>query len=190
MRQPDLVLGRSLCLARARSRPTASTEKCMTSSTLPQTPLKTGWLQKPQSRCPICFPTSRMTHGPDYHELFTMLSAISTTTTQTSHPQDRLGYASESSTPASALYLVKAQVTGTGHPSPNQRQHPGQVPSRRPYYYRGSDSSPLQWLDDLCTPGLPPCGYKRRSPGSPGDRGQHFTVGSPLSILPQSLSET
>lgn len=77
------------------------------------------------------------------HIKSTMLSVVSTTTTQTSHPQDRLRNASEPPTPASALYLVKAQVTGTRHPSPNQSQHPGQGPSDRPYCYRGSDSSPL-----------------------------------------------
>jgi hypothetical protein len=52
------------------------------------TPLKTGWLQKPQGRCPICFPPSQMTHRLDYHTLFTMPSAISTTMTR--HTYKRL----------------------------------------------------------------------------------------------------
>jgi hypothetical protein len=37
---------------------------------------------EPQGRCPICFSPSRMTDVLNYHALFTMLSAISTTTTR------------------------------------------------------------------------------------------------------------
>lgn len=64
---------------------------------------------------------------------------------QTSHScpsQDRLGYASEPPTLVLALYPVKAPVTRIKRSSPDQRQRPGQGPSRRPYFYRGSSSSP------------------------------------------------
>jgi hypothetical protein len=107
----------------------------------PANTVEDGMTTEPQGQCPICFPPSRLTDEPDYHELFTMLSVVSTTATQTTHPQDRLGYASEPSTPS--LYLVKAQATRTEHPSPDQKQHPGQGSSQGPYYYRGSDSPPL-----------------------------------------------
>jgi hypothetical protein len=146
---------------------------------LSRTPLKTGWLQNPQDRCPICFPPSPMMHGPNYHILFTMTNAISTTTTRHTYKrhirtpaQNGLGHASEPPNPASALYLVKVRVTRIRHPSPDQRRRQGQGPSRRPYCYRGSDSSPLiTTTRHPCTPRLPPYDYKR-SPGSlrRGDR--------------------
>jgi hypothetical protein len=72
---------------------------------------------------------------------------------------------------------------GTKHPPPDQRQQPGHEPSQWPYCYRGSVSPTLNNYDNPCTLGLPPCGYKRRSPGPPWDRGQHFTVCHPCSIL-------
>jgi hypothetical protein len=82
----------------------------VTLSALSQKPLTTGWLPKPQDWPQICFTLSRMTQRPDYHALFTMLSAISTTTAQTSHPQDGLGYAFKPLTLASTLYLVKTRI--------------------------------------------------------------------------------
>jgi hypothetical protein len=120
---------------------------------------------------------------PYYHELFTMLSVVSTTATQTSHPQARLGYASEP--PTLSLYLVKAQATRTGHPSPDQKQRPGQGPSQGPYYYRDSDSPPLNITTARlplysCPP--PPAAIKGVQIPQ-GTRGQHFTVCAPLSIL-------
>jgi hypothetical protein len=90
-----------------------------------------------------------MTHGSDYHALFTILIAISTTMAQTSRPQDGLEYASEPLTLASALSLVKIRDTGTGHPPPDQRQQSGQGPSRQPYCYRGSGSPPLNTTTTL-----------------------------------------
>jgi hypothetical protein len=56
-------------------------------------------------------------YGMNYHVLFTILITISTTTTRTTHPQDGLGYASEPSTLASALYLVKRRNKGAKLPS-------------------------------------------------------------------------
>jgi hypothetical protein len=110
MHRPDLGLGRSLCLARAWPWPKASTEEHPTSSILPQRLLTMGWLQIPQGRCQVCFTPFRMTHGPDYQSLFTILIAISTTTTHMSHPRDGLEYASEPSTLVSTLCLIKIRI--------------------------------------------------------------------------------
>jgi hypothetical protein len=140
---PRLGLWRSLRLARAWPHPIESIEEHPTSSTHPQKPLTTGWLQKPQGWCQVCFTPFRVTHGPNYHALFAMLIPISTTTAQTSRPQNGLRYASEPPTLALPLCLVKIRNTGTGHPPPDQRQQPGQGPSRRPYCYRSSSSPPL-----------------------------------------------
>jgi hypothetical protein len=148
--RPVLALGRNLCIARARPRPTAPTEKGTTPPTLSPSPLKMGWLQKSQDQCPICFLPSLMMHEPDYHSLFTMLSAISTTTTRYTYKclirapdKDRLGYASEPrprprlSTRSKhrlqgsdVLLPIKDNVQDKGHPV-------------APYRYRGSGSSPL-----------------------------------------------
>jgi hypothetical protein len=54
----------------------------------------------------------------NYHMLFTILISIPTTTTQTTHPQGRLEYASEPLIMASALYSVKMQDTGGQTSSP------------------------------------------------------------------------
>jgi hypothetical protein len=48
---------------------------------------------------------------------------------------------------------------------------------------QGLEFASSQHYDNPCTLGLPPCGYKKRSLGSPGDRGQHLIVCPPLSIL-------
>jgi hypothetical protein len=88
---------------RPRSREKSSSHSSMASANIkrrtPDTvnlPPKTaddGWLQKSQGRCQVCFTPSHMAHRPNYHALFTMLVAISTTTAQTSRPQDGLEYA-------------------------------------------------------------------------------------------------
>jgi hypothetical protein len=62
MLRPSLGLGRDLRLAQARPQPTTPTGKHMMPQALPRTPLKTGWQQEPEGRCPIWFPPSRMTH--------------------------------------------------------------------------------------------------------------------------------
>jgi hypothetical protein len=95
-------------------------------STLPQKSLTIGWLQKSQCWCQVCFTTSRMIHGMDYHALFTVMISISTTTAQTSRPQFGLGYESEPPTLASALYLVKTWDIEIYQPPPDQRQQPRQ----------------------------------------------------------------
>jgi hypothetical protein len=107
MRRLDLGRRRSPRLARAWPRLTASIKEHSTPSTLPQKPLTTGWLQKPQGWCQVLFTPFRMTHGSNYHVLFTMLIAISTIKAQMPRPRDGLGYASEPPTLASALCLVK-----------------------------------------------------------------------------------
>jgi hypothetical protein len=148
VRRPDLglVLGRSLCLAQARPRPTTLTEKRTTPPTLPRMPLKTGWVQKLQGQCPICFPPSRMTDRPDYHALFTIPSAISTTTTRhtskTSYPrpsQDRLGYASESPTslPCQSTGYMDCTSFSWSKAASKTRAIPSTI------HYKGSGSSPV-----------------------------------------------
>jgi hypothetical protein len=48
--------------------------------------------------------------------------------------------------------------------------------------YRGLDLPPLNIMMTFVPLG-PPCGYKRRSPWSLEDKGQHFIVCPPLLIL-------
>jgi hypothetical protein len=92
----------------------------------------------------------------NYHVFFTTLINISTTTTQTTHPQDRLEYASESLILALALHSVKMRDTGTRRPSPDPRQPQGQRPFWWPCCYKGSGSSPLPIMTNLGAPRIPP----------------------------------
>jgi hypothetical protein len=181
MRKPDLSLKRSLCLARAWHRPTSSTEEHLTPSALPQKPLTKGWLPKPQGWPQICFTLSRMTQRPDYHALFTVLSAISTTMAQTSHPQDGLGYAFNPLTLASTLCLVKTRIQELNillliKSNMQDKGHPDA------HTATGARIYPLSTLRRPLYPWAPPCVYKR-SLGSLEDRGQHFTIFPPLLIL-------
>jgi hypothetical protein len=73
-----------------------------TSPTPPRRLLTTGWLH---DRRQVCFTP----YGTDYHALFTMLITVATTTTQTTPPSGRLGYASKPQTLALTLCLVKMQ---------------------------------------------------------------------------------
>jgi hypothetical protein len=77
-----------------------------------------------------------MSYETNYHALFTILIVVSTTTTQTSFPQDGLGYVSKPPTLDSALCLVKIRIQG-----PNILLLIN--PFRWPYCYRGSGSPPL-----------------------------------------------
>jgi hypothetical protein len=58
----------------------------------------------------------------NYHALFTILIIVSTTTTRTTHPPGRLGYAPDPLIRASALCSVRMQDTGARRHPPNQSQ--------------------------------------------------------------------
>jgi hypothetical protein len=75
----------------------------------------TGWLQDQRQ---VCFTP----YGTNYHVLFALLITVSTTTTQTMPPSDRLGYMSEPQILASTLCSVKDVNTGTEHPPPSSSQ--------------------------------------------------------------------
>jgi hypothetical protein len=70
------------------------------------------------------------------------------------------------------LLLIKSNIQDKGHPADH-------TATRAQIHLPQT----LQQHDDPCTPGLPPCGYKR-SPGSlRKKRTRHFTVCSSLPIL-------
>jgi hypothetical protein len=111
-----------------------------------------------------------------------MLIAISTTIARTSRPQDGLGYASEPPILASALCMVKTRIQESDilfliKSNSQDKGHPDG------HTATGARINPLSTLRRPLYPWAPPCGYKRRSPGSPKNRGHHFTVCPPLSIL-------
>jgi hypothetical protein len=110
-----------------------------------------GMATELQGWCQVCFTPYRT----NYHVLFTILVTISTTTTRTTYPQDRLGYTSKPLILALALFSVKMWDIGTGHPSPDPRQPQGQRPFWWPCCYKGSGSPPLLITTNLGAPGIP-----------------------------------
>jgi hypothetical protein len=100
-----------------------------------------------------------------------------------SRPQDGVGYAFEPPTLASALYLVKYEYknqTSTSRLKTTSRIGAILV---EPYCYKGSRSPPLNNYDNPLLLGSLLAAIKGGVQGPQGDRGQHFTICPPHSIL-------
>jgi hypothetical protein len=98
---------------------------------------------------------------------------------------DKIGSSTHPSPrPWPRLCLVKIRDTRTEHLPPDQRQQPGQGHPDG-HTAIGARDHPLSttMYDNPCTHGLPPCGYKRRSPGSPGEGNTTLHRWPPRSIL-------
>jgi hypothetical protein len=91
-----------------------------------------------------------------YQELFAIPTTAPTTTTWTTSPSDRLGYMTEPSALASAIYVVIDANAGTKHPPPGTSQRRVQWPCHKPTDYRGSATPPLPYATNSGAPGEPP----------------------------------
>jgi hypothetical protein len=116
--------------------------------TPPRRLLTTGWLE---ARRQFCFTP----YEENYHALFTILIIVSTTMTWTTPPSDRLGYAFEPQTLASALCSVKMQIQGPViHLLVRvNNKYEGHTDGHTDY--RGSDSSPLPYTSNSGALGNP-----------------------------------